>query len=314
MLSFQVNPRLNRDALSQYRAFLVAHQKETVSKEALAAICQMIERETCKQTQYAQAPLSDPNSKAALEMYQVAQIMTGSFLGGVMLAQNIAKELDKTDDETLAYIASMLDWGFWLPLDQKVVVQILEDDLQMLMRVGDSESSWLSQLDKAFHYYKDATTYNDFFQKSLQILLNLVSASKHDYGNYALMQRIGMLYLYHPDFLDALKDVRTGRVLESTYGRFYNAVFSPDARKLALASSDRSVKIMSAPEVPLPQFIAFEHKLRCELESLHKNDIVYQPDSQAGERRRGERRKPSYWLGGLDLREGKDRRQSSTKL
>jgi hypothetical protein len=63
MLSFQVNPRLNRDALSQYRAFLVAHQKETVSKEALAAICQMIERETRKQTQYAQAPLSGPKFK-----------------------------------------------------------------------------------------------------------------------------------------------------------------------------------------------------------------------------------------------------------
>ncbi len=202
MLSFQVNPRVNRDALSQYRAFLVEHQKLTVSKEALMAVCQTLEQETRKQTQYAQGPISDPNSKAAREMYQVAQIMTGSFLGGVLLAQNIAKALDKADDETLAYIASMLDWGFWLPLDQKVVAQLLEDDLQMLMRVGDLESSWLSQLDKAFHFYKDATPQNDFFQQSLHILLNLVSASKHDYGNYALMQRIGMLYLYHPDFLD----------------------------------------------------------------------------------------------------------------
>lgn len=205
MLSFQVNPRLNRDALLQYRAFLVEHQKNTASKEALAAVCQTLEQETRKQTQFAQAPISDPNSKAAREMYQVAQIMTGSFLGGVMLAQNVAKELDKTDDETLAYIASMLDWGFWLPLDQKVVSQVLEDDLQMLMRVGETESSWLSQLEKAFHYYKDATSKNDFFQQSLQILLNLVSASKHDYGNYALMQRIGMLYLYHPDVLNLSK-------------------------------------------------------------------------------------------------------------
>lgn len=205
MLTFQVNPRLNRDALSQYRAFLVEHQKNTVSKETLAAICQTLEQETRRQMQYAQSPISDPNSRTAREMYQVAQIMTGSFLGGVTLAQNIAKALDKTDDETLANTASMLDWGFWLPLDQQVVAQILEDDLQMLMRIGDLESSWLSQLDKAFHHYKDATPENDFFQQSLQILVNLVSASKHDYGNYALMQRIGMLHLYHPDFLNLSK-------------------------------------------------------------------------------------------------------------
>jgi WD40 repeat protein len=205
MLSFQVNPKLNRDALSQYRAFLIEHQKSSVSKEALGTICQAIEIETRKQTQYAQSPISNPHSKVAREMYQVAQIMTGSFLGGVTLAQNIAKELDKADDETLSYIASMLDWGFWLPLDQKVVAQILEDDLQMLMRVSDSKSSWFSQLEKAFRYYKDATNQNDFFQQSLQILLNLVSASKHDYGSYALMQRIGMLYLYHPDFLNLSK-------------------------------------------------------------------------------------------------------------
>jgi WD40 repeat protein/tetratricopeptide (TPR) repeat protein len=205
MSSFQVNPRLNRDALSQYRAFLVEHQKESVTKEALKAVCQLLEQETRKQTQYAQAPLSDPNSKTAREMYQVAQILTGSFLGGVMLAQTIAKEIDKADDEALSYIASMLDWGFWLPSDQKVVAQLLEDDLQMLMRVNDLESSWLSQLDKAFRYYKDAFRYNDFFQQSLQILLNLVSASKHDYGNYALMHRIGMIYLYHPDFLNVSK-------------------------------------------------------------------------------------------------------------
>lgn len=202
MLSFQFNPKLNRDAPSQYRAFLVEHQKDGVSKEMLAAVCQTLEQETRKQTQYAQAPISDPNSKTAREMYQVAQIMTGSFLGGVTLAQNIAKELEKADNETLSYIASMLDWGFWIPLDQQVVGQILEDDLQMLMRVGDSESSWLSQLDKAFHYYRDATRHNDFFHQSLQILLNLVSASKHEYGNYALMQRIGMIHLYHPDFLN----------------------------------------------------------------------------------------------------------------
>jgi len=205
MLSFQVNPRMNHDALSQYRAFLVEHQKETASKEALTLVCQLLDIETRKQTQYAQAPMSDPHSKTAREMYQVAQILTGSFLGGVKLAQNIAKEIDKTDEETLAYIASMLDWGFWLPLDQKVVAQLLEDDLQMLMRVGDSESSWLSQLDKAFRYYRDATRYNDFFQQSFTILLNLVSASKHDYGNYALMQRIGMIYLYHPDLLNVSK-------------------------------------------------------------------------------------------------------------
>jgi tetratricopeptide (TPR) repeat protein len=196
---------MNHDALSQYRAFLVEHQKETASKEALTLVCQLLDIETRKQTQYAQAPMSDPHSKTAREMYQVAQILTGSFLGGVKLAQNIAKEIDKTDEETLAYIASMLDWGFWLPLDQKVVAQLLEDDLQMLMRVGDSESSWLSQLDKAFRYYRDATRYNDFFQQSLQILVNLVSASKHDYGNYALMHRIGMIYLYHPDLLNVSK-------------------------------------------------------------------------------------------------------------
>ncbi|MFQ3651771.1 MAG: hypothetical protein SNJ75_15715, partial [Gemmataceae bacterium] len=104
----------------------------TIPKEALAAVCQTLEQETRKQTQYAQAPMSDPNSKTAREMYQVAQIMTGSFLGGVMLAQNITKALDKTDDETFAHIASMLDWGFWLPLDQIIVAQLLEDDLQML--------------------------------------------------------------------------------------------------------------------------------------------------------------------------------------
>jgi tetratricopeptide (TPR) repeat protein len=202
MSSFQFNSKLNSDSLSQYRAFLTENRRDGISKEALISICKSIEQETRRQTQNAQATLSSPFTKAAREMYQVAQIMTGSFLGGVMLALGVAKQLETANAEQTAHLATMLDWGNWLPLDQSVVRQLLEDDVQMLIRVDSNEQSWIERLEQAFQLYSAGNRLDDSFQQSLHILLNLASASKHDYGNYAVMQRIGMLYLYHPDLLD----------------------------------------------------------------------------------------------------------------
>lgn len=202
MFSFQVDPKLNRDAVFQYREFLLERHRETVSKNVLLAACQSVEQETRRQTQYAQAPSSDPNAKRAREMYQVAQIMTGSFLGGVTLAQNFAKRLDDADEESFARHASTLDWGFWLPLDQRLAKQLLDDDLQMLLQVGDEDQNWLARLEEALRLYAEANFSNDFFRRSFNALIDLLASAKRESGRYVLSQRIGTLLLYHPDFLD----------------------------------------------------------------------------------------------------------------
>ncbi len=111
-----------------------------------------------------------------------------------------------------------------------------------------------------------------------------------------------------------LWDVQTGRDIQSLAGRFYAVAFSPDSSTMAVASADKTVKLLSAPELSVDEFIALERQSCQETEEGHaaaEKSANGQHSTSPNDRRQKERRKTSFWLGEGDRRTGQDRRVNS---
>jgi len=110
-----------------------------------------------------------------------------------------------------------------------------------------------------------------------------------------------------------LWDVATGKQEETIAGNFYGVQFSPDGSTLAIASRDKTVKLWSAPLLPIEEFIHLE-KNNKEVFKTHSlpnglGDLVIDDDIE--ERRKyEERRTGGFWLGSGDRRSGDDRRDN----
>ncbi|MDW8466563.1 MAG: hypothetical protein RML35_10455 [Chloroherpetonaceae bacterium] len=83
---------------------------------------------------------------------------------------------------------------------------------------------------------------------------------------------------------------------------------------MAVASGDKTVKLLSSPELTVDEFIALEREARREIEQARKAAQSQPTPNGQGkspypeERRSGrERRKVSFWLGEGDRRSGQDR-------
>ncbi|MCS7211096.1 MAG: WD40 repeat domain-containing protein, partial [Chloroherpetonaceae bacterium] len=115
-----------------------------------------------------------------------------------------------------------------------------------------------------------------------------------------------------------LWDVDSGQEIQSLVGQFYAVAFSPDGSTMAVASGDKTVKLLSSPELTVDEFIALEREARREIEQARKAAQSQPTPNGQGkspypeERRSGrERRKVSFWLGEGDRRSGQDRRVNS---
>ncbi|ACF14566.1 WD-40 repeat protein [Chloroherpeton thalassium ATCC 35110] len=110
-----------------------------------------------------------------------------------------------------------------------------------------------------------------------------------------------------------LWDVATGKEDETIAGNFYGVQFSPDGSTLAIASRDKTVKLWSAPLLPIENFIELERNNKAVFE-IHPetNEVIVQDEyDETDEERRtqGERRIGGFWLGNGDRRSGDDRRK-----
>lgn len=111
-----------------------------------------------------------------------------------------------------------------------------------------------------------------------------------------------------------LWDVQTGRELQSLAGQFYAVAFSPDSSTMAVASGDKTVKLLSAPELSVDEFIVLERESRQEVEAARaaeQKPTNGKESEHPNDKRRGERRKVSFWLGEGNRRSGQDRRINS---
>lgn len=112
-----------------------------------------------------------------------------------------------------------------------------------------------------------------------------------------------------------LWEAETGQEIQSLVGQFYAVAFSPDSSIMAVASGDKTVKLLSAPELTVDEFIAWERESLREIEQARraaaKQNGQEKPPYPDDRRSGVERRRPSFWIGEGDRRSGQDRRVNS---
>jgi len=110
-----------------------------------------------------------------------------------------------------------------------------------------------------------------------------------------------------------LWDVQRGEQIQALAGQFYAVAFSPDSSMMAIASTDKTIKILSSPELSVDEFITLERESRQEIESARaaSKEETNGKEQYPNDQRKGERRKPAFWIGGGDRRSGQDRRVNS---
>jgi WD40 repeat protein len=106
-----------------------------------------------------------------------------------------------------------------------------------------------------------------------------------------------------------LWDVQTGEQIQALAGQFYAVAFSPDSSTMAIASGDKTIKILSSPELSVDEFIALERRSRQEMEAAR---AALREGKNGKSQYLGDRRKvSSFWIGSRDRRSGQDQRVSS---
>jgi tetratricopeptide (TPR) repeat protein len=106
-----------------------------------------------------------------------------------------------------------------------------------------------------------------------------------------------------------LWDVQTGEQIQALAGQFYAVAISPDSSTMAIASGDKTIKILSSPELSVDEFIALERRSRQEMEAAR---AALREGKNGKSQYLGDRRKvSSFWIGSRDRRSGQDQRVSS---
>jgi WD40 repeat protein/tetratricopeptide (TPR) repeat protein len=202
MLSFQYNPQLSTGANVQYQTYLLDQEFNGTIPDVARSVLKRRETNARDLTRSAQEPLSNPSSKRARDMYQIAQLIAGSFNDLLPLVNQFISRIETATPATLLNVITALEWRTAIYADKQLVSKILAEDLKQVFRVADTEKNWIDRLEKGLLLYTQATYANSNYEQATSILQNLISAAKHKHGSYLLQMRMGMIHLYVPSLLE----------------------------------------------------------------------------------------------------------------
>jgi WD40 repeat protein len=173
-------------------------------ESALRAVGESYDKSIRRLNQQAQTAIDNVEGNKAREVYQAMQPVTSSFLIGLGVYAATVNYLMKADLDELSELGPVLDWRLSLPIDQLRVKRMLADDLGLLLRASVLESSWAKELEQGLATYSQASK-EENFQKSADILNNLLDSGQLPHSDYLILHRIGMMHLYVPALLDLAK-------------------------------------------------------------------------------------------------------------
>ncbi len=194
------------DTQARYLKFLAQRQYSSNLSEAFKQAAELYDQTIRKLSQQAQTSIDNAEGNKAREIYQVVQIIAGSFLTGLAMYNAILTHLNSgADSEEIGELAPVLDWRLSLSVDQARIGKIFNDDIALLLHAPSSETPWFKKLEQGLSLYRDASPDNQNYARALQTLTELLDSGQTVHIDYVILHRIGLLYLYVPSLLDLAK-------------------------------------------------------------------------------------------------------------
>ena len=147
-----------------------------------------------------------------------------------------------------------IDQRLALLVEEQRIGNVLQENLAQLLRIPDSQKQRQHHLEMGLKFFKNARKDSDLYHDALKELL---SAEALLPGDYFVLHRLGMLYLYAPPVLDLTKAadylakagkyaavesdpeaVRLGNVLQKSIGTRFAAQAEPSAKDISLVAAD----------------------------------------------------------------------------
>ena len=147
-----------------------------------------------------------------------------------------------------------IDQRLSLLVEEQRISNVLQENIAQLLRIPDSQKQRQHHLEMGLKFFKNARKDSDLYHDALKELL---SAEALLLGDYFVLHRLGMLYLYAPPVLDLAKAaeylakagkyaavesdpeaIRLGNVLQKSIGTRFAAQAEPSAQDISLVAAD----------------------------------------------------------------------------
>ena len=147
-----------------------------------------------------------------------------------------------------------IDQRLSLLVEEQRIGNVLQENIAQLLRIPDSQKQRQHHLEMGLKFFKNARKDSDLYHDALKELL---SAEALLPGDYFVLHRLGMLYLYASPVLDLTKAaeyltkagkyaavesdpeaIRLGNVLQKSIGTRFAAQAEPSATDISLVAAD----------------------------------------------------------------------------
>ena len=147
-----------------------------------------------------------------------------------------------------------IDQRLSLLVEEQRIGNVLQENIAQLLRIPDSQKQRQHHVEMGLKFFKNARKDSDLYQDALKELL---SAEALLPGDYFVLHRVGMLYLYAPPVLDLTKAaeylakagkyaavesdpeaIRLGNVLQKSIGTPFAAQAEPSTGDISLVAAD----------------------------------------------------------------------------
>jgi len=147
-----------------------------------------------------------------------------------------------------------IDQRLSLMVEEQRIGNVLQENIAQLLRIPDSQKQRQHHLEMGLKFFKNARKDSDLYHDALKELL---SAEALLLGDYFVLHRLGMLYLYASPVLDLTKAaeyltkagkyaavesdpeaIRLGNVLQKSIGSRFAAQAEPSATDISLVAAD----------------------------------------------------------------------------
>lgn len=108
--------------------------------------------------------------------------------------ENINKSIDNLEE--------IVSWELQQLNEHTKINNILSANIAELLRIPDIQKERQYYLEQGLKHYKNALINSEFFQDSIE---NLLKAEQIEKTDYFVLHRIGLIYLYAPNFIDFQK-------------------------------------------------------------------------------------------------------------
>jgi len=200
MSSFVYNRYSSESRESQWKKYL---QQKEFATQANDTIKTAIEKQTSAYQESIKA-FSQENADA---IRNSAEIVSGTFESGLrQMSETINFGFDRIADG-LSEIGSginelgvMLDWRMNMMIEEQRISNLLSENIALLLRVPEIQKERQYHIEQGFKHFKNASQDPDLYSDALE---NLLEAEKREKTDYITLHRIGMIYLYSPNHIDA---------------------------------------------------------------------------------------------------------------